>query len=332
MNIFYPEYYKTFRCIASDCPDSCCHEWEVDVEPEAAAFYRSLPGALGDRLRQVLRDTEDGACMTLENGRCPMWRADGLCRIQAMLGHEALCYTCRTYPRLRHEYGTFTELGLELSCPVAARLIITGKGRTVCCETSPDIELPDYDEKVMSTLLASREALRGLLAKAALSPAQLLTVLLFYAYDVQEEIDGGEPAVLDVDAILKQAASLPERVDIPQFLGFFKDLEILTSRWKARLDAPCPGPWANAYRYLIRYFLDRYWLQAVSDLDLVCRAKLIVTSCLLIRILGGDLIETAQLFSKEIENDPDNVEALLDGAHAAPALTDLHLLSLLREN
>ena len=54
-----------------------------------------------------------------------------------------------------------------------------------------------------------------------------------------------------------------------------------------------------------------------------------ITACLLIRVLGGDLTETAQLFSKEIENDPDNIEALLDGAYTAPALTDLNLLSLL---
>ena len=43
-----------------------------------------------------------------------MWRQDGLCRIQAELGHEALCKTCREFPRLRHDYGSFVELGLEL--------------------------------------------------------------------------------------------------------------------------------------------------------------------------------------------------------------------------
>ena len=54
-----------------------------------------------------------------------------------------------------------------------------------------------------------------------------------------------------------------------------------------------------------------------------------IIACLLINALGGDLIATAQLFSKEIENDPDNVERLLDGAYTNPALTDAHLLGLL---
>ena len=67
----------------------------------------------------------------------------------------------------------------------------------------------------------------------------------------------------------------------------------------------------------------------MSDYDLVGRVKLLVTACLLVYVLSGDFVETAQLFSKEIENDPDNLDAILDGAYASPVLTDQHLLSLL---
>ena len=332
MNIYYPQYYEQFTCIAAACPDSCCHEWEVDVDPQAAAFYRALPGDLGDRLRAVLRDTEDGTCMTIENGRCPMWRQDGLCRIQAQLGHDALCHTCRSFPRLRHDYGDFAELGLELSCPEAARLILSGQGLSILSHTQPDGEEPDYDKEVMSTLLTSRNAFRSLLESNDYTVPQLLTVLLIYAYEVQSEIDGGAPAVLDPESALAFGKKHAGAGDISQLLGFFKDLEILTDRWEDRLNHPSPAPWTDVYRHLIRYFVDRYWLQAVSDYDLISRAKLAVTACLLIRTLGGDLTQTAQLFSKEIENDPDNVDAILDGAYTAPALTDRNLLSLLLNN
>ena len=329
MNISYPAYYKQFTCIASACPDSCCHEWEVDVDPQAAAYYRSLPGNLGDRLRSVLRDTEDGTCMTIEDNRCPMWRQDGLCRIQAELGHDALCHTCRTFPRLRHDYGDFAELGLELSCPEAARLILSGQGQSICTETQPGVEEPDYDPQIMSALLTSREAFLMFLEDSPNRIPEILTVLLLYAHDVQNEIDGGERAILLPDYFLAEGVKLAKTGDISLILDFFKNLEILTDRWKSRLESPAPAPWNDAYRHLIRYFVERYWLQAVSDYDLICRAKLMITACLLIRALGGDLTETAQLFSKEIENDPDNIEALLDGAYTAPALTDLNLLSLL---
>ena len=329
MKIDYPQYYKTFRCIASACPDSCCHEWEVDVDAEAAAHYRTLSGDLGDRLRQVLRDTEHGTCMTIENDRCPMWRQDGLCQIQAELGHDALCHTCRTFPRLRHDYGDFAELGLELSCPEAARLILSGQGQAICTEIAPGDTEPGYDADIMSTLRKSRNHIHTLLADPVYSAPQLLTILLLYAHDVQSEIDGGEPAVLAPENALALGKKYANLVNVPQFLNFFKNLDILTDRWRDRLDSPNPGPWIGSYRHLIRYFVDRYWFQAVSDFDLVCRAKMIVSACILIHILGGDLTETAQLFSKEIENDPDNVEAILDGAYTSPALTDLHLLSLL---
>jgi len=40
-------------------------------------------------------------------------------------------------------------------------------------------------------------------------------------------------------------------------------------------------------------------------------------------------VETAQLYSKEIENSWENVEALLDGVYSHPAFTDDKLLGLL---
>ena len=124
MKLIKPHYFDSFRCIASACPDSCCKEWDVAVDPEKATFYRSLSGPLGDRLRQVLYEEDGDTYMAIENRRCPMWREDGLCRIQAELGETALCKTCREFPRLTHDYGDFVELGLELSCPEAARIIL----------------------------------------------------------------------------------------------------------------------------------------------------------------------------------------------------------------
>lgn len=44
MVIRKPQYYDTFRCAAGACPDSCCHQWEVQVDADAAERYRALPG------------------------------------------------------------------------------------------------------------------------------------------------------------------------------------------------------------------------------------------------------------------------------------------------
>lgn len=330
MNVFIPEYYNHFRCIASRCPDSCCKEWDVDVDPETAARYRALPGALGDRLRQVLQDTPDGTVMTIESGRCPMWRQDGLCRIQAELGHDALCTVCRQFPRLHHDYGDFIELGLELSCPEAARLILTSPEQALLTQTLPGGETPEYDTQVMACLRQSRAAALTFLDAGDYSIPETLAILLLYAHEVQSQIDGGELATLAPEQTLYHAKQLAQPATMVSIFDFFKNLEILTPQWRSRLDAgPVRGNWENSIRALARYFICRYWLQAVSDFDLVCRVKLLVIACLLVRSLGGNTVQTAQQFSKEIENDPDNVDAILDAAYTSPAFTDTALLGLL---
>ena len=330
MDIFFPKYYKEFACIASLCPDSCCKEWSVDVDEDAARFYRGLTGPLGDRLRQVLQDTPDGTVMTIENGRCPMWRQDGLCRIQAELGHDALCKTCREFPRLRHDYGDFVELGLEMSCPEAARLILSDTESPWETQSESGEGVPEYDREMMSILRRTRMEFLDFLSSTPLPIPHILAVLLLYAYDVQEELDGGEPAVLTPERYLNDVARLPLQGDIDSLLDFFLSLEILTPQWKSLLQGLAKAPvWDIQYKALLRYFISRYWLQAISDFDIVCRAKFAINACILIRYLGGNLAETAQLFSKEIENDPDNMDAILDGAYTARAFTDLNLLGLL---
>ena len=328
MELITPAYYSQFRCIASACPDSCCKEWSVDVDSDSAARYRALSGPLGDRLRQVLVDTEDGTIMQIENGRCPMWRQDGLCRIQAELGHKALCQVCQDFPRLRHDYGSLVEIGLELSCPEAARLILGCENDDVAVSHIPGGEEPE-DPEALAILRRSREEALAFLESRTYPLPQTLAILLMYGHDVQGELDGDIPAVLEPQAFLSQAANYAQAGSIHPMFRFFSQLEILTQAWHQLLDQPAAPQWPEVLRRFVRYMLRRYWLQAVSDYDLICRVKFIISACLLLAHMAGDPAENAQLFSKEIENDPDNVEALLDAAYTDPAFTDALLLHLL---
>ncbi len=329
MEVFYPKYFDAFTCLAGNCPDSCCKEWDIDIDSTSADFFRNLSGPLGDRLRQVLKDTPDGTVMVNKNGRCPMWRQDGLCEIQCQLGHDALCHTCREYPRLLHDYGTFAERGLELSCPEAARLIFQLPHTMTSVTETGDSE-PDYDEELMAILLHSRQTTLSFLEESALPLSQKLAVLLLYAHDVQSQIDGGPEAELTVERNLADAKIYALASSFDTVVDYFLQLEILTPRWQALLkNAKLSQPWQPELSAFVSYGIYRYWLQAVSDYDLVCRVKFIIISCILIHALGGNVIATAQLFSKEIENNLDNVEAILDSAYTSPALTDGLILGLL---
>ena len=329
MKIIKPSYFDTFRCIAGNCTDSCCKEWDVQVDEAAAEFYLQLPGELGDSLRQVLKEEDGETVMTSVDGRCPMWREDGLCRIQAALGHEALCKTCREFPRLTHDFGDFQELGLELSCPEAARFILRNPDFFYISEEVDGGEEPEYDQEAMEDLLRSREIARTVLADSQRPVHEVLALLLMYGYQAQAELDGEEILPFDPEETLEAARKFAGMGDAQLMLDFFRGLEILAPEWADRLENPAPADWTREYLTLARYFVDRYWLQAVADYDLVSRVKLAVISCLVIRQLGGDLEETAQRYSKEIENDVDNIDAILDGAYESPAFTDDKLLRLL---
>ena len=331
MIIRKPSYFDTFSCIASNCPDSCCKEWDVQVDEISAEYYRSLPGALGDDLRRLLKEEDGETVMTIVDGRCPMWRQDGLCRIQAELGEAALCKTCREFPRLTHDYGNFIERGLELSCPEAARIILSFPAAAPIIEELPGGEA-EYDTDAMEVLLRTRERVLEILADTGRPVNEALALALLYGYQAQAELDGAEEQSFDPNSALESVREFVKVPEINEISDFFAGLEILTDTWAERLKHPAPGPWDERFRNLARYFLERYWLQAVSDYDLYCRVKYCIASCILIRNLGGDLPATAQLYSKEIENNIDNVEAILDGAYIHPAFTDDKLLGLLLQN
>ena len=328
MELIYPSYYKTFSCIASACPDSCCHEWDVQVDAASAARWRSMEGDLGDALRTYLYDEDGETYLRNENGRCPMWRADGLCRIQAEQGHDALCQVCQQFPRLRHDYGDFVELGLELSCPEAARLILERQPELVT-ETVPGGEEPEYDGEIMDILRRSRPAALALLEKDTYSVPQRLRLLLMLGYHVQAAIDGAELLPFDPDAALTEAAQFASTPDADALAQVYRELEILTDRWQEKLDtltAPC---WEEGLCRIAQYGVLRHWFQAVSDWDLSSRIKLLLSGCALLARLPGALRDNAQLWSKEVENSAVNLDALLDGAYTQPGMTDANLLSLL---
>ena len=329
MLTFKPDYFDRFRCIADKCPDSCCKEWEVQVDDNAAAYYRSLPDSLGDRLRETLRTEGGETVMTILDGRCPMWRQDGLCRIQAELGEAALCKVCREFPRLTHDYGDFLELGLELSCPEAARLILNADSTTLIAVESEGGSAPEYDAEAMTVLKATREQMLFLLSDTSLPVGEALALGLLYGCQAQSALDGGEIQPFDTEAALEESKSLAKPGNPEQMLDFFSSLELLTPEWEQLLRSPSPAPWNEQHRALARYLVQRYWLQAVADYDLYGRIKFVMIACLLVKNLGGKILRTAQLFSKEIENDTDNVEAVLDAAYEHPAFTDDKILGML---
>ena len=69
MSTWVPDFYPAFRCRAAACLHSCCRDWEIDVDEASAAYYRQLPGELGDALRAALCSST-----SISQPRQQLWR------------------------------------------------------------------------------------------------------------------------------------------------------------------------------------------------------------------------------------------------------------------
>ena len=141
MRIRIPDYFNSFKCIASKCEDTCCAGWEIVVDDETYDYYKSVKGRFGERLKkEIIKDEEGDNIFVLNDNRCAFLDNNDMCDIYKELGEKHLCYTCREYPRFTEEFGSIREIGLSLSCPEAARIIL-GKTNVTKFNTMEDDNL-----------------------------------------------------------------------------------------------------------------------------------------------------------------------------------------------
>jgi lysine-N-methylase len=125
-------YAQNYRCIGSDCEDTCCQGWSVPIDQAACEKYQNLPASPLRTLIDVsiLRIKEDAKPATFailrmnDANQCPLLTAERLCRIQVELREDYLSHACATYPRIVNSIAGIEETALALSCPEAARLVL----------------------------------------------------------------------------------------------------------------------------------------------------------------------------------------------------------------
>lgn len=125
MNIYAPDYYPAFQCIASRCEHTCCAGWEIDIDPESLSRYDRLTGAFVERVRKGISREGTPHFILTKDERCPLLNSDNLCELILHEGEGALCQICRDHPRFRNYFSCRVETGLGLVCEEAARLILS---------------------------------------------------------------------------------------------------------------------------------------------------------------------------------------------------------------
>ena len=124
MKLYAPRYYKGFKCIADKCEHNCCTGWEIDIDNQTLKKYKKLIGGYGDTVKSSISVDGTPHFVLGKNEKCPHLDENGLCRIITHLGEEYLCDICRNHPRF-YNYTDICEVGIGMSCPEAARVILS---------------------------------------------------------------------------------------------------------------------------------------------------------------------------------------------------------------
>lgn len=151
MKVRVPNYFNEFKCIASECEDTCCAGWEIVIDDETYKRYENVEGEFGEILRSKIVKSDGENIFLLNNGNCSFLNEKKMCEIYINLGEDNLCYTCQQFPRYTEEFLDLKEVGLSLSCPEAARIILRRAENTTFnlseedkCESKTQKEL-EYD-------------------------------------------------------------------------------------------------------------------------------------------------------------------------------------------
>lgn len=114
-----PTYYDRFRCIARDCPITCCQEWKIAVDDKTKEDWKQLKICDTDRnLTDFLCQKDGGTVIGLDKEkRCPFLDENKLCKLVIQFGEETLSETCTLFPRQIHEFEHRMEYSLVACCP-----------------------------------------------------------------------------------------------------------------------------------------------------------------------------------------------------------------------
>ncbi|PYI51181.1 flagellin lysine-N-methylase [Paenibacillus flagellatus] len=148
-----PSYMRQFRCIGSDCEDTCCAGWKVDLDRETYKKYNvirepELKKVVDKSVTRVRSNPTNERFAKIKidqnNNSCPFLSAERLCSLQLHYGESYLSNTCASFPRVTNFVNDVMERSATMSCPEAARLALLNKD---------GIEFDEIEEEVLGKSL-----------------------------------------------------------------------------------------------------------------------------------------------------------------------------------
>ncbi len=253
MQFTIPHYYNKFRCVAGECPDTCCAGWAIMIDDVTKKRYQIRKDALGRRLHHCI-DWKNGSFKQCGR-RCAFLNKDNLCDIYTEAGPGMLCKTCRDYPRHTEEYEGVREISLSLSCEEAAGLILGCEEpvRFLTKEDEREESYPDFDFFLFTKLMDARDLILSLLQNRDLDCRLRIAMALGFSHDMQRRIR--QEKLYELDELMKRyqgaagamlvkkkmkGRSTDGRVrfeKMKEWFSLFEKLEVLNPDWPQYIDS-----------------------------------------------------------------------------------------------
>lgn len=291
-----PSFYKDFKCIAGDCPDSCCQGWEVDADEQSLVYYKTLTGDIRKKIDSVLDKDEFGNTIfrLADKKRCPFLNHENLCDMHIAIGGEHTPYTCRMFPRFINDFGGTREMGVSFSCPVASDMMWELTEPMCFVDELNDLppELNEIDAQTYFYLTKARKKAFDIVQDRSLPINQRLIKLLDFGVEIQQNLE-----------------EYKEGDDPIAFFDVFRNPELINPQWIERVESGSAKPVSDKVfnENIASYFIFRYFLTAVYDYDVLSKIKMAVIGVLIVTYFGEDSW-TIHLWSKETEHSQYNMD------------------------
>ena len=147
VNTFIPKYMEKFKCIGSECTDTCCAGWDINIDENSLERYKNSTGVLKRLVdgKFLVGDTNNdffnAGYMILKDGSmCPFLNENMLCDIHGGVGEENLCITCKSYPRIFNIVDGIYEKSALASCEEICRLALMSKEKMEFIEVDENLD------------------------------------------------------------------------------------------------------------------------------------------------------------------------------------------------
>lgn len=122
MKIVKPNYFDEFYCLADKCKNTCCKNWEIEIDSKSLLKYSNTCELKNIDDYSIKKN--NNFIFKTKNSRCVFLDDDNLCKLVKKYGNKFLCEVCTEFPRFYINLKTYSFVGLGLDCEKVASIVL----------------------------------------------------------------------------------------------------------------------------------------------------------------------------------------------------------------